>query len=1682
MNRSRRRGMALMIVILTLAALAILATPFVVSMQLQERSSRNAVGQARARYAVTAAYNHALAQLLAATNEYGELAVTFEGLGEGLEWRQNGRSVVLDARIDDEQGKLNLNTAPNGVIAQLLADEDLGLGYDNATGQLVAAAIQQYRTSDGWFPSLDSLRGRPFADDELDVLRPHVTVHSEIAEPMSESGDAFARVNLNTCSSAVLRATLAGVSAVYPEVVADDGNTGNGTLHAMPDNDSVSGVWTFECTSVTTDAATDAKRFTFVASGHPEDEPGSVTTCDPIVLTESPNQPADVTVDAKSGETTYALVSICNGTSDFAVGDTFTTTFEGFSYSGATCVPDKANALLARLRARVVSADTDASTITLDDASKFPTEGWVRIRGDLIRFTGRDGNTLQGCEDRVITPCAGEEVIRIVPDLAAFEAILNEAVDADELHPAHRDAILINARSPQVTIGRDTDAAFRLRGRTVGLCFRPTGRYTVQADARVNDAAGSETARKSVRRVVVVGETTDAGWTLDRQSQFDAIIKQRGLAGLLTTPQPTYIDSVAPSDQAGVAGVTLLPIDRGFRGETLGRAAKIDTIVPPVPGTSLTPGENFFLNGDPGLAISGARSFLTYAAPMNLYSGGGVRRLELWVKPVEGFAYGGDHVFFDCGPTAAGTDHVNRIRLWWSGTGGLRFRVAGEAAEGRSSEIRATVAPADFAVGSWHRIDAVWTGMDIDEIALFLNGTLIGTHAPDATAAVNAGPSAPTGSKWLARVANYINKEGVGPCRDTQAGTTLGPTSVYGYGACRFINKDASTRTASFNKLHRGASTLAQALPASARQATTVFSEFDAAALAVPLADASGFPDEGYVKVENEIIHYTARIQKTDTDGNVYWELTVPAGGRGQSFGDNAATRVATSAAVHAVDKPVLVVSVKVTSNADYPMPHYLPVPGDVEDYFGVSGDPNLCYIQVGEEWVGYTHRAGDAFLVHASLDPGNGSSTMRGGGGTTVAAHTSGDAVLPVYEVRGGGRLAGTDGNGGGDRVTLLDDGLAPEAAIERAILRASRSGSGYLVSFADLLPDTLSLYIKKGTPEPTVRNARLVKFPSSRYRPARLLAIGSPVSGAGSRADSVISRVHYTLQPGSLGNRIKEPVDGGAADGFEVLFGDLASLYNGGTEWGWTGPHFGVGSWPVSGIVNIGDEAFVFKTRYPHKVSHWSSEGAMSTSCSAEVRKAGGVGATGNIVWIRYDGGTDPITEGFNPNGGYLVIESYKRTSSTNPPNEPLTVTDPNVVTWLVESGRITQQFADDHYQAGPPAQWVFPALPGGGETVWNTSQAREYVFYSEIQPKTPGADEYTFVCDAAGRHQYDTHEDGEGNPLGHAPADDGEGGTLYPKLFGRTVAMTVLHRGGAPGRLALGTARSAQHAGRQILPLSHVPITMLSGRPLDPYNNDALPDEGDRLPVESHSHFPSSGYVEITDATGRREIIRYLGKTEAIVEGSQPERKRYFLTGIAAFRGRFGTRPIDLTDLAVFDDIRQTDAAQIAAYRDPRRVVRLIRPRIHDAMPLTITQNGGVEQSRQYKPFSRDNELVFFEAKRSIRGAKWLSLEWTETLPAGTDVIVLARIGDSPSWATGEAVMWNAVGEGSGRVVRKFDDPGASNTIHERGDSLTVRVFFKFTKDYDPSTWAAPVLHSLKVKYESLPGVIESAVLDY
>ncbi|MGE4620428.1 MAG: hypothetical protein AAEJ04_11535, partial [Planctomycetota bacterium] len=162
---ARESGMALLMVILVLAALAAIGTPFVISMRLQEQGAARSVADQRARLGARSARDHAVSTLFDThhsrereqwepgtaapdlIDDLDELAIEFPpiinstALGsvgpEDYTIRGTG-DLILDSHVEDEQGKINLNTAMPNLIGNLLAGSHLSetITYDQELEEL----------------------------------------------------------------------------------------------------------------------------------------------------------------------------------------------------------------------------------------------------------------------------------------------------------------------------------------------------------------------------------------------------------------------------------------------------------------------------------------------------------------------------------------------------------------------------------------------------------------------------------------------------------------------------------------------------------------------------------------------------------------------------------------------------------------------------------------------------------------------------------------------------------------------------------------------------------------------------------------------------------------------------------------------------------------------------------------------------------------------------------------------------------------------------------------------------------------------------------------------------------------------------------------------------------------------------------------------------------------------------------------------------------------------------------------------------------------------------------------------------------------------------------------------------------------------------------------------------------
>ncbi|MFN0057172.1 MAG: hypothetical protein ACKVX7_01830 [Planctomycetota bacterium] len=181
------RGVALLMVLLVLAALVIIGTPFVVSMKIQEQGSAHHAASERARLAQFSVRNHAVAELykthpqresgefeVAAGNreraarysdivvpngkvdEYEELDIEvksqlpIQSLG-GEETNENYvlqdvKQRVSDVAVEDEQGKINLNSASPTMLGSLFGASHLSktIGYDDNLTELPLESTEPF--------------------------------------------------------------------------------------------------------------------------------------------------------------------------------------------------------------------------------------------------------------------------------------------------------------------------------------------------------------------------------------------------------------------------------------------------------------------------------------------------------------------------------------------------------------------------------------------------------------------------------------------------------------------------------------------------------------------------------------------------------------------------------------------------------------------------------------------------------------------------------------------------------------------------------------------------------------------------------------------------------------------------------------------------------------------------------------------------------------------------------------------------------------------------------------------------------------------------------------------------------------------------------------------------------------------------------------------------------------------------------------------------------------------------------------------------------------------------------------------------------------------------------------------------------------------------------------------------
>ena len=182
MNSGKQAGLALIIVVLILSALMVVATPFIISMVFKEKIGRDTFHQAQTVYSATGARNYGVASLYQTHNFYetnSNAAAPFntpdyDTLDEfKVDWSASGgygldtmmslnnpKDKIWDVKVQDEQGKINLRTAPQRLLDNLKKQPRLRL-----PGTVISDFITEYSGRPANWIDARNLRG--YANLEL---------------------------------------------------------------------------------------------------------------------------------------------------------------------------------------------------------------------------------------------------------------------------------------------------------------------------------------------------------------------------------------------------------------------------------------------------------------------------------------------------------------------------------------------------------------------------------------------------------------------------------------------------------------------------------------------------------------------------------------------------------------------------------------------------------------------------------------------------------------------------------------------------------------------------------------------------------------------------------------------------------------------------------------------------------------------------------------------------------------------------------------------------------------------------------------------------------------------------------------------------------------------------------------------------------------------------------------------------------------------------------------------------------------------------------------------------------------------------------------------------------------------------------------------------------------------------
>lgn len=542
--RRRSEGVALITVLAVFAALLLVATPFALSMRSHYDTAVTRSESVRAVRDAESALAFAKASLLSTcgdldkTPDYDtidEIAVDLarlEGpLGSSVRDPQ-GR--LWSVRVEDEQGRINVNSASPFLLGNLIAASRLAAEIDEAADKIVLAEAASFPPEGGavWVEGEVIRYGRVAGSSLVDCSR-----GAEGGSPPRAHSKDAAVVDARAVRVAEARFRLKpGEYATFPNVEALKSISDLGDVRFLPGElERIAPLLTaFSARPVegafwnpqeirSAGTGTDGRTVIDVANGRFVN-PGTLVRLD---VAGEPSRYAIVgSTSAGAGDDLFAA-DVRRLTSNGVLGGArvrFAATLVSSGSAGESPAVtfEIAGDDLGRSDRVTLSADLgleigpgDVVDAVLWTEARHPVN--VNTASPEVLSALLTGLRLAGREDSVTRAEAAAVAARIrSAPVKSHEDLLREvlekALEAQEISDDDVAAIYLNALN-----SNDAGLAFS----TAPFCFRSFDVFRVEATAIRNTAAGAEAGRRTLREVVRLGAPGERVITLESQADFE---------------------------------------------------------------------------------------------------------------------------------------------------------------------------------------------------------------------------------------------------------------------------------------------------------------------------------------------------------------------------------------------------------------------------------------------------------------------------------------------------------------------------------------------------------------------------------------------------------------------------------------------------------------------------------------------------------------------------------------------------------------------------------------------------------------------------------------------------------------------------------------------------------------------------------------------------------------------------------------------------------------------------------------------------------------------------------------------------------------------------------------------------------------------------------------------------------